>query len=305
MKKKILNFGSLNIDHVYHVDTFVSPGETKLTQSLHIFGGGKGNNQSIALARAGAKVYHAGSIGNDGLFLINNLKKEGINVDYIDIDPNLATGHAIIQVNDHGENCILLHGGANQAITTSFIEQVLDNFDAGDILLIQNEISNLDKLIKTAGNKGMIIYFNPAPMNKKVLNYPLEYIDTFIVNQTEAKALTNSEDTDAILDKMSNLFPKSKVILTLGSEGVIYKNKDRIISQSGYKTTPVDTTAAGDTFLGYFIASLQKGIDIQPALDLACYAASITVTREGATSSIPFLRELDYNNSKAQTNQNS
>lgn len=300
MTTKILNFGSLNIDHVYHVDSFVTPGETKLTQSLHIFGGGKGNNQSIALARAGAKVYHAGSIGNDGLFLINNLKKEGVNVDYIDIDPNLATGHAIIQVNANGENCILLHGGANQAITKNFIEQVLDNFGKDDILLIQNEISNLDILIELAGKKGMIIYFNPAPMNKKVLNYPLEYIDTFIVNQTEAKLLTNSENTDHILESMSSLFPNSKIILTLGANGVVYQHKDTRIRQPGYKTQPVDTTAAGDTFLGYFIANLQKNIDIKTALDMACYAASITVTREGATSSIPFLRELDYNKSNVK-----
>lgn len=153
MTKKILNFGSLNIDYVYYVDNFVSPGETKLSEHLQIFSGGKGNNQSIALARAGAKVHHAGSIGNDGLFLLNNLKKEGVNVDYIDINPNLNTGHAVIQVNQQGENCILLYGGANQTIQPSFFEQVLENFSANDILLIQNEISNLGKLIELASQK--------------------------------------------------------------------------------------------------------------------------------------------------------
>ena len=292
MAAKILNFGSLNIDHVYQVDSFVRPGETKLSHSLQTFGGGKGNNQSIALAKAGAKVYHAGNVGKDGEFLIHNLQKESVNTDYINIDPNSATGHAIIQVNHNGENCILLHGGANQTITTSYIKQVLANFNAGDILLIQNEISNLDKVIELAGKKGMTIYFNPAPMNQKVLEYSLQLVDTFVVNQTEAAALTGMTDPQLILKRMSELFPSSKTILTLGSEGGSYQDSNQQITQLGFQTTAVDTTAAGDTFLGYFIASLQKNISIQEALELACYAAAITVTRNGAASSIPYLNEV-------------
>ncbi|MBP9721535.1 MAG: ribokinase [Gammaproteobacteria bacterium] len=290
---KILNFGSLNIDHVYHIDTFITPGETKLSQSLNKFAGGKGNNQSIALAKAGAMVYHAGAVGKDGQFLLDNLKKENVNTDYIYIDPQNATGHAIIQVNNQGENCILLHGGANQAITVNYINHVLSNFTKGDILLIQNEISNLDKIIELAGAKEMVIYFNPAPMCTKLLNYPLEYIDTFIVNQPEGMALTNGSTSEEILDRMTKLFPTSKVILTLGDRGVIYQDQNQRIPQSAYPVEAVDTTAAGDTFLGYFLASLQKNIAINKALDIACRAASITVTRQGATSSIPYLSELN------------
>lgn len=293
MTVKILNFGSLNIDHVYHVDEFVTPGETKLTKNLTKFAGGKGNNQSIALAKAGAKVYHAGAIGADGQFLLDNLIKENINIDYIDINPNTATGHAIIQVNDQGENCILLHGGANQEISVSYIHQVLDNFTKNDILLLQNEISNLDKIIEIAGKKQMVIYFNPAPICNKLLSYPLHYIDTFIVNVPEAKAITNANSTDQMLDKMAQLFPKSKVILTLGEQGVIYQDQKTRISQPAYKVNAIDTTAAGDTFLGYFLASLQKNIEVKTALQIACKAASITVTRAGATTSIPYLHELN------------
>lgn len=290
---KILNFGSLNIDYVYHVDDFVKPGETKLSNSLKTYGGGKGNNQSIALARAGANVYHAGQIGQDGQFLVNNLKSEGVNVDYIRTSPNLPSGHAIIQVNAKGENNILLHGGANQEITAEYIEQVLNNFNAQDILLIQNEISNLDKLIELAARKQMTIYFNPAPMDKKVLNYPLHHIDTFIVNQTEAKALTSGTSTDEVLAEMKELFPFSKIILTLGNDGVIYQNGSTTIHQPAYQAQAVDTTAAGDTFLGYFIASLQKNMSTEQALNIACLAASISVTRQGATTSIPYLKELE------------
>jgi ribokinase len=293
MAGKILNFGSLNIDYVYHVDNFVIPGETKLATSLSKFGGGKGNNQSIALARAGAKVYHAGNIGQDGVFLIEELKKEGVNTNFINISSTLPTGHAIIQVNTQGENCILLCGGANQEISKTYIKEVLDNFDAGDILLIQNEISNLDTLIELAGAKQMLIYFNPAPMETKVLNYNLDLIDTFIVNQTEAATLTQSNDLDDMLIKMAQLFPKSKIILTLGQDGAIYQYKNQQIRQPGYKATAVDTTAAGDTFIGYFIATcLQQNVSVQSALETACHAAAIAVTRKGATASIPYSNEL-------------
>jgi len=293
MTVKILNFGSLNIDHVYHVDKFVTPGETKLTKSLTKFAGGKGNNQSIALAKAGAQVYHAGAIGADGQFLLDNLIKENINIDYIAINPDVATGHAIIQVNAEGENCILLHGGANQEISVDYISQVLNHFSKNDILLLQNEVSNLDKIIEIAGKKQMVIYFNPAPICDKLLHYPLQYIDTFIVNVPEAKAITNGTSTDEMLDKMAQLFPNSKVILTLGEQGVIYQDKTTRISQAAYKVNAIDTTAAGDTFLGYFLASLQNSTEVKTALQIACKAASITVTREGATSSIPYLYELN------------
>lgn len=291
MTAKILNFGSLNIDYVYQVDSFVTPGETKLSHGLTKYAGGKGNNQSIALAKAGAQVYHAGAVGEDGMFLVENLRKENVNTDYIAVK-NCPTGHAIIQVNAQGENCILLHGGANQEITEDYVNEVLSNFSEGDILLIQNEISNLDKIITLAGLKKMIIYFNPAPMSNKVLQYPLQYIDTFIVNQTEAKSITKSHNIELTLADMAKLFPNSKVILTLGSHGVIYQDKAQIIKQPAYAVNAIDTTAAGDTFLGYFLASLQKQKPIDHSLAIACKAAAITVTRKGATSSIPYLSEI-------------
>lgn len=297
--KKVLNFGSLNIDYVYQVDDFVAPGETKLSANLTKFGGGKGNNQSIALARAGAKVYHAGAIGQDGIFLKDNLDKENINTDFICISDITPTGHAIIQVNTTGENCILLHGGANQTISDSYIQQVFEGFTSGDILLIQNEVSNIDKIIKTAGAKQMQIYFNPAPMSENVLSYPLDLVDTFILNQAEAASLTNSTSTEQMLNKLAGLFPNSKIILTLGKDGVIYQTTDQAskqikqIKQSSYKVNAIDTTAAGDTFIGYFIACIQKDLDITTALELSCKAAAIAVTRHGATTSIPYISEID------------
>jgi len=293
MTNKILNFGSLNIDYVYHIDNFVKPGQTISSKSFDKHSGGKGNNQSIAIAKAGGSVYQAGIIGADGQFLLNNLNKNHVNTNYVEVNPSVASGHAIIQVDKNGENCIILHGGANQTIDTDYISQILNNFESNDILLIQNEISNLDRLIEQASLKNMQIYFNPSPMDSKILEYDLSKIHCFIINQPEAYDITSEQEPDKILSKMLSLYPNSQVILTLGSDGVIYQDKENKYTQDAFKSEVVDTTAAGDTFLGYYLASVQKGLDTAKALELAAKAASITITRHGATESIPDHTELN------------
>lgn len=150
---KILNFGSLNIDYVYSVDHFVQKGETISSSQMNIFSGGKGLNQSVALGRAGAKVFHAGRIGKDGEFLVEQLKEAGVNTDLVVVDEDCSTGHAIIQNDAEGDNCILLYGGANQRITKEQIDAALEQFDAGDYLVLQNEISNLPYLMEKAQKK--------------------------------------------------------------------------------------------------------------------------------------------------------
>jgi ribokinase len=289
---KILNFGSMNIDYVYEVDNFVVPGETKLSKILKVFSGGKGLNQSLALAKAGTTLYHAGIIGQEGMFLKEYLQKEGVNTDFI-MCKSQPNGHAIIQVDSEGHNCILLYGGTNQAVTKEYVDRVLKDFDKGDFILLQNEVNMVDYIIECAHEKGMTIVLNPSPINDQLKNYPLEMVDIFILNEVEGKALTGETDAEAIAEKMLQLYPKSLVVLTLGENGSIYKDKYNTFIQKVYKVKAVDTTAAGDTFTGYFIAGLCSGLTIKDCLERASIASGVSVSRHGAADSIPYRAEVD------------
>lgn len=289
---KILNFGSLNLDHVYSVDHFVRPGETLASLGYQKFLGGKGLNQSVALARAGAEVLHAGKVGTDGDVLRIFLKNEGVDVSHIQTLDS-PSGHAVIQVNSEGENCILLYGGANQKIQNSDVTAALAGFSKGDVLLLQNEISGISEIIRQASQKGLRIIFNPAPMNESVKKYPLELVDWLIVNRVEAFDLSGEEDQEKIISILMKKFPRSQFILTLGPEGSIYFGKDHEqIFVPAQKVKAVDTTGAGDTFIGYFLAFLVEGLATKRCLELASAASAICVTRQGAASSIPKRAEV-------------
>ncbi len=286
---KILNFGSLNIDYTYRVDAFVKGGETISASTMQKNIGGKGLNQSVALAKAGAEVYHAGSIGQDGYFLVKYLQENGVNTDHIFVGET-ATGHAIIQLDDKGENCIIIYGGANTQITTEHIDDVLKCFDTGDVLLLQNEINNGRYIIEKAKEKGMVVVVNPSPVTN--LDMPLELVDYFLLNEHEAAALFHCEDISVITEAMRNTYPEAKFVLTLGEYGVIYIDKDNIIKKDAIKTNVVDTTAAGDTFTGFFMATLFENGDVDAALTIATKAASVAISRPGAAQSIPYKREI-------------
>ena len=291
---KVLNFGSLNLDYVYDVDHFVREGETISSADMNIFCGGKGLNQSVALAKAGVKVYHAGAVGSaDGAMLLEALSNVGADISYIK-RYDMSSGHAIIQKNRAGNNCILLYGGANQNIDFDFIKEVLRDFDKGDILLLQNEVSNLSFIIDEGYKRGMSIVLNPSPINEKIFECDLEKVEYFILNEIEAADILGASDTgeDELIEKLTKRFPRMKIVLTLGEKGSVYVDKTQKIRQEIYKADVVDTTAAGDTFTGYFIAGLVAGIDVAGALKQAAKAASITVSRKGASPSIPFYREV-------------
>lgn len=289
---KVLNFGSLNIDYVYLLDHFVRPGETLSSEKFFLDSGGKGLNQSIALARAGVEVYQAGRIGKDGEFLKEILEKNGIETQYIEtIDE--ATGNAIIQVDKKGQNCIILFGGANHKITSKFINNVLSDFNKGDYIVLQNEINCMDIIIKQAKEKEMIVVFNPAPMSSKVHSYPLELVDILIVNEVEGEELSGEKEPEKIIDKLLTDLPNTAVILTLGGDGSVYADKTKRISCSADKKVKVvDTTAAGDTFIGYFIAMLKTGKSVKNAMEIASKACDICVSKSGAAESIPFIESL-------------
>ncbi|WP_314724946.1 ribokinase [Enterocloster bolteae] len=291
---KILNYGSLNIDYTYSVDHFVRGGETMSSEEMHVFSGGKGLNQSIALSKSGAEVWHAGAIGTgDGDFLIRQLKEAGVNTEYISVLDG-KTGHAIIQKAKDGGNCILLFGGANQQITREMVDGVMDHFEKGDYLVLQNEISEIGYIMERAREKGMVLVFNPSPMDDKISSYPLEYVDYFLLNEIEAGDICGEQGSgEELLQKLSDKFPASKIVLTLGGDGSLYRDGQRILTQGIYKVPVVDTTAAGDTFTGFLIGGLVQGLDAGEALDLAAKAAAIAVSRPGAAPSIPSREEVE------------
>lgn len=289
---KILNIGSLNIDYVYNVNLFVQPGETISSSGYTKFMGGKGANQSAAIAKAGVNVTHAGRIGNDGEFLKDKLKKTGVNTELIET-LDMPTGHAIIQVADSGENSIILHGGANTSLDETFINRVFDLFEKNDVLLTQNETNLVPLILNKAAEKEMFVIFNPAPMTLNVKSYPLDKVDMLIINETEGALLTGFNNPKDIISSLVKSYPKTRLVLTLGKDGVIFQYREMNFYIEACDVEVVDTTAAGDTFIGYLIAGMMSSENnIETALRSAAFAAEICVQKKGAFDSIPYKSEL-------------
>lgn len=301
---KILDFGSLNLDKVYRVQDIVREGETISSLELRTYPGGKGLNQAIALARAGAQVYMAGGLGLGGEELKASLDSSGVNTSFLE-ERDVESGHAIIQVDSKGRNCIVIYPGSNYGNTQDYIDAVLRAFSPGDYILLQNEIDQIDKIIQAAKVRGLYVVFNPSPMNERILSLDLSQIDIFLLNEHEAKAILerdinakqdkySSIDGDAIIALLHEQFPGAKIVLTLGEQGSLFVDKTgEVYRQTAYLTQTVDTTAAGDTFTGYFLASLLSGADYREALEKAAIASGLSVSREGAAPSIPFYPEVD------------
>ena len=288
---KVLNYGSMNIDHVYQVDQIVQPGQTIDSYGVNVFPGGKGMNQSIAIARAGCRVYHAGNIGADGQFMKELLEEAGADCTWLRT-VEVGTGSTFIQVDSNGQNCIVLNGGANRANSKEYVDEVLANFGEGDLVLLQNEINEVGYIIDKAYEKGMIIVVNPSPMNEKILACDLKKVSMFLMNEDEGMAITGKQEAADILAAMTEMYPNAQTVLTLGSKGSVYQGNGRTIEQKAFRVKAVDTTAAGDTFTGYLLAGMARGEDMAKCLEEGSKASAIAVTREGATTSIPVLAEV-------------
>jgi ribokinase len=295
----IFNAGSLNIDDVFRTDHIVRPGETISGRTLDRYPGGKGLNQSTALARAGAVIHHVGRIGEDGIFLKKGLAADGADVSGI-LTGEVPTGHAVIQVADDGENAIVLFGGANQAWDDSDIDRVLRGAEAGDVLLMQNEINGMAGLMNRAADAGMRLALNPAPMEPEVLNYPLEKLSWLIVNEIEGRELSGispgggDSDDERIVAELLSRYPDTVIVLTLGKRGAVRGDRNGIIRSSFADVGPVvDTTGAGDTFIGYWLAGEVAGMERAACLRRACAAGALAVTRPGAVTGIPKLEEVE------------
>lgn len=283
---KYLVFGSLNVDYTYRVDQLVHKGETIKAHSEEISYGGKGFNQAIALSRASNSdnVYFAGCIGKDDTGHLGLLMKERINTDLIKRS-KLSTGKAIIQVDNDGNNAIIIYSGANYDITSSDIDRILSTFNKGDIIMLQNEISGVNEIIDKAKAIGTTIIYNPSPYNEEVAKVDLSLVDYLFINEIEGAMMSGYSSAEEILDDIHRRYPLMKTVLTLGEKGSLYMDENgKVLTQGIYQTKAVDTTSAGDTYTGYFIANLAN---IPYAMKAAAIASGIAVSIKGSSKSIP------------------
>lgn len=283
---------SMNIDNVYHVDEFLSPGETKLSKELTLFCGGKGLNQSIAAAKAGIEVWHAGLVGDDGAMLLEMLRNNGVNTNLI-MPAHGKCGHAVIQVNDKGQNCILLYGGTNRSLTKEVVDGILESFGRDGILLLQNEVNLLPYIIEQAQARGIPVVLNAAPMDANILECPLEKLSWLIVNEVEGKQLADCQRDEDILPILEERYPDCSVLLTLGSRGAVCRTPEKTVRIGACQASVVDTTAAGDTFTGYFLYGMLNSASLEGSLVLATVASAICIGRPGAADSIPLKAEVE------------
>ncbi len=293
---KILNFGSLNLDYVYQVQHFVQPGETLSATRQTVKPGGKGLNQSIALSRAGAQVFHAGCVGQGGESLLQLLKDNGVHTDDLR-SVSVLQGNAVIQVNPQGENCILLFGGSNRCVTREQVDQTLAAFSAGDWLLLQNEVNLVDYMVEKAAEKGMMIALNPSPFDDNLASVDYQKLHWLLVNEIEAEQITGSGEPEATWKTLHRRFPQCSLLMTLGQAGsVAWRVRGQEVEacrQPAYPVQAVDTTAAGDTYTGYFLSGIMRNEPLSACMERASRAAAIAVSRPGAAESIPYRDELE------------
>lgn len=290
--KPVLCLGSLNVDYTYRVPWLVRPGETLTAANVQRGAGGKGLNQSLALARAGATVAHVGGVGPEGAWLRELLAADGVNVDHIRC-LKTGTGHAIIQVADSGENAIVLFAGANQALEAGQIAAAVRGVAAGGFFLTQNETNGVPEALQWAKEQGLTVVFNPAPMASAVRAYPLDCVDYLIVNETEAMELSGESAWETAAGQLARRYPKAVVVVTAGALGALALSQGRSLRVPAVRVQAVDTTAAGDVLVGYLVAGLAGGLGLEPALHRAAGAAALSVTRPGAAASIPLGADVE------------
>ena len=288
---RLVNLGSLCIDNVYGVEKIASPGETVASHSYEVFPGGKGLNQSLAAQLAGCSGFHIGCVGSDGIWLKEFLASKGVDVSHIR-ESDEATGHAVIQVDALGQNSIVIVGGSNRSISHADIEVALDLARDG-WLLLQNEINDLGEILERSFAAGVKVALNVAPVDGREQDYSLSGLGMLIVNEIEAAALSSESDPQSSLSVLCSRLPQTQVVLTRGNQGLLYGMGDKRLVMEATTVTAVDETAAGDSFIGYLMASVISGDPIEGSLRRASAAGARTVMRAGAASSIPTKGEVD------------
>ncbi len=283
----IFNFGSINIDHVYRVPHMPEPGETLPVRSYERFLGGKGANQSIAIAKAGGDVCHIGAVGPDGKWALEKLNEAGVKTDHV-VEVDDATGHAIIMVDSAGENQILICGGANRRLTSEQISQNLSRANAAiDWVLLQNETNLTEEIVKLAKESGLRTAYSAAPFIAEDTVPLLSQIDLLAVNEIEARALAGALSVDF------TALPVGQVLVTRGAEGASLYSEGVEFNQRAFPVNPVDTTGAGDAFLGSFLAQYCDGSSPHYALRYAAAASAVQVTQPGAAHAMPSRADVE------------
>ncbi len=291
---QILNVGSLNLDYIYTLEHELKRGETQKALSRKVFAGGKGLNQSIAMARAGLKVVHVGKTGTDGNLLRRTLEHAGVDTRYI-MHGDGPSGHAVIQVdNATGSNSIILYPGTNHQLSKSIVSHIFSEFPAGTLLVLQNETNDVPYIMQCAKQCGFRIAINPSPCTEEVKNYPLELAEFLFLNEIEAEQLTGESAPDQAANQLCRRYPNTTLLLTLGSRGALYAKGEMRFYQKAIPAKVVDTTGAGDTFNSYFLASVLSGMSVEDAMMRAARAAAITVSRHGSADAIPTTDEVDF-----------
>lgn len=283
----IWNLGSINADNFYRVPHLPEPGETLAATGFDRGLGGKGANMSVAAARAAARVMHIGAVGADGAWAKDRLLEYGVDTQHISVVA-LPTGHANICVDPAGENSIVLYPGANHAITEQMIGAALAEASPGDFLLMQNETLGQQFAAETAQTLGLRVAYAAAPFDAEAVAGLAHMADLLILNEVEAAQLLAATGQE-----LSDL-PVDDVVVTLGGDGCKWVSNKGNITQTyaAYPADPVDTTGAGDTFTGYLLAGLDRGMDMADAIDLAMRAGALMVARHGTADVIPDLKEI-------------
>ena len=297
--KKIIVIGSSNVDMVVRTSHLPAPGETILGGEFFMNQGGKGANQAVAIKRLGGNLIFMAKLGNVvlGRQSVGYFKKEGIDTRYIALDEDSASGVALISVDDHAENSIVVASGANMLLNEQDVDKMLEEMCEGDILLMQLEIplQTVEYAARKAFGKGVKVVLNPAPA-RSLPKELFRHLYMVTPNRIEAEMLTgikiaNDADVEKVAEEICAMGVKN-VIITLGSKGCLIREEGVSYRIDAFKVEPVDTTAAGDTFNGALCVGLSEGMDLKQAAVMASKASSIAVTRMGAQSSIPYREEL-------------
>lgn len=283
---KFLVFGSMNIDRVYSLSHLPEKGETLSCQKYEIHVGGKGLNQSVSLSKAGGQVFMAGWIGQDGQFLADFLNSAGVDTSMVKITDGFS-GHAVIEVDGDGQNQMVLFPGANREITADYCDKVLEDFEAGDLVLLQYETSQVEYMIKKAHAKGLKVAINPSPFVDVLKTLDYSKVDYLVLNESEGQGIAGEQDIDKVIKKLLEKLDGGAVILTLGGDGAIYADRETCVKVPAFRVTAVDTTGAGDTFTGYCLTALLNGVEPKEALTTASAASALVVQQSGAAETIP------------------
>ncbi|WP_278548327.1 ribokinase [Paraclostridium bifermentans] len=296
--KKICVIGSLNMDLVVNVDEMPKKGQTLIGSKFKEIPGGKGANQAVAASRLGGDVYMIGKVGDDGFgqSLLKQLKADKVKTDYVQIEKG-PSGVALITVDKNAENSIVVSPGANFELTESYIDKCIDGIKESSIVVIQLEtpIDTIKYALEKSKELGKFTILNPAPA-VKLSDDIIKNVDLLTPNETELEILSGVkiENEDDIKKAANVMIEKGvkQLIVTLGSKGSLYLDKDKIEFKKSYKVEAVDTTAAGDSYTGALSVAFSQGKDIDEAMDFASKVGALCVTNIGAQTSIPNLYDV-------------